>query len=85
MKHSEQEGFKGSTIYNIIQHCEIGLPIEHRLGTDRPPFFNRKNSKHLQNATANRIGVSQRKLARKFGVRKTSLHDNLNKLIPVSK
>ena len=44
------------------------------------PVLNRKNLKRLQNATANRVAVSQRKLTRKFGIGKTTLHDNLKKL-----
>ena len=80
VKHFEQEGFKRSTMYKIIKRYRIGLPIEHHSRDGRPPFFNRKSLKHLQNATANRVGVSQRKLARKFGVGKTIRHDNLKKL-----
>ena len=80
IKHFEPEGFKRSTIYNIIKRYEIGMPIEHRSGASRPPFFNRKNLKRLQNATVNRVGVSQRKLARKFAVGRTTLHDNLKNL-----
>ncbi|CAF3390837.1 unnamed protein product, partial [Rotaria sp. Silwood2] len=67
-KHFEQEGCKRSTIYDIIKRYEIGLPVEYRLGAGGPPHFNKKNLKHLQNAAANRVGMSQRKLAGKFGV-----------------
>ena len=80
VKHSEQEDFKRSTIYNIIKRYEIGLPIEHRSAAADPPFFNRKNLKRVQSAAANRVDASQRKLARKFDVGKTTVHDNLKKL-----
>ena len=80
VKHFEQEGFKRSTIYNIIKRYEISVPIEYRSEAGHPPLVERKNLKRLQNATGNRVGVSQRKLARKFVVEKTILHDNLKKL-----
>jgi transposase len=61
VKHFVQEGFKRSTIYNIIKRYENGLPIEDHLRSGRPQYFDRKNLKRLQHAAANRIGVSQRK------------------------
>ena len=39
VKHFEQEAFKRSTIYNIIKHYEISLPIEHRSGAGMSTGF----------------------------------------------
>ena len=74
------EGFKRSTIYNIIKRYENGLPVEHHSGGGRPPYFNGKNLKRLKNAAADRVGVSQRSLARKFGVTKSTIDYNLKKI-----
>ncbi|CAF4988857.1 unnamed protein product, partial [Rotaria sp. Silwood1] len=79
-KHFELEGFKRSTIYNIIKRYENGLPIEDCPRSGRPPYFDRKKLKRLQHAAANRIGVNQRKLATKFGVTQPAIHYNLKKL-----
>ncbi|CAF3026279.1 unnamed protein product [Rotaria sp. Silwood2] len=73
LKHFEQEGFKRSTLYDIIKRYEIVLPVEHHSGAGHPPYFNRNKLKSLRNVAMNRVDVSQRKLARKFGVGKLLL------------
>ncbi|CAM4849386.1 unnamed protein product [Rotaria magnacalcarata] len=80
VKHFVQEGFKRRTLYNIIKRSEMGLPAEDLPRSGRPTSFKRKNLKRLQNAAINRIGVSQRKLGRKFGVAQSTIHYNLKKL-----
>ena len=64
VKHFVQGGLRRGTIYDIIKRYEMGIPSEDMPRSDRPTFFNRKNLKRLRNATANRIGVSQRKLGK---------------------
>jgi len=51
VKHFEQEGFKRSTVYDIIKCYEIGLPVEHHSGAGRPPYFNRKKLKSKSTKT----------------------------------
>ncbi|CAF1934902.1 unnamed protein product [Rotaria magnacalcarata] len=58
----------------------MGLPAEDLPRSGRPTSFKRKNLKRLQNAAINRIGVSQRKLGKKFGVAQSTIHYNLKKL-----
>ncbi|CAF3544917.1 unnamed protein product [Rotaria socialis] len=79
VKHFVQEGFKRRTLYNIIKRYEMGLPAEDLPRSGRPTSFKRKNLKRLQNAAINRIGVSQRKLGRKFGVAQSTIHYNWKK------
>lgn len=43
VKHFVQEGFKRSTIYNIIKRHENGLPIEDHPRSSYPTYFDRKN------------------------------------------
>jgi transposase len=74
-----QEGFIERTIYNIIKRYQLGLPFEDLPRNGRPTSFDKKNLKHLQNAAANRVGVSQQNLARKFGVSQSTIHYNLKK------
>jgi transposase len=80
VKHFVQEGFKRRTIYDIIKRYEIGLPAEDLSRSGRPTSFNGKNLKRLKNATVNRVGVSQWKLAKKFGVVQSTIHYNLKKI-----
>ena len=83
VKHFALEGFKRWTIYDIIKRYENGLPVEHSWGAGRPAYFDKKNLKRLRNAAAYRVGVTQKKLAKKFGVPKSSIHYNLKKLADV--
>ncbi|CAF3828072.1 unnamed protein product, partial [Rotaria sp. Silwood1] len=69
-----------STVYNIVIRCEFGLSVEGRPGAGRPTYFDRKNLKRMQYAAANSVGVSQRKLATKFGVAQITIHYNLQKI-----
>ncbi|CAF4216456.1 unnamed protein product, partial [Rotaria sordida] len=80
VKHFMQEGFKRSTIYNIIKRYEIDLPVEDHPRSGHPTHFDKKNLKRLQYATENRVEVSQRKLARKFDVAQSTIHYKLKKI-----
>ncbi|CAF0962347.1 unnamed protein product [Rotaria sordida] len=75
-----QEGFKRSTIYNIIKRYDIYLIFEDRPRSGRPTHSDKKNLKRLQYTTENRVGVSQRELARKFGVAQSTIHYNLKRI-----
>ncbi|CAF1982038.1 unnamed protein product [Rotaria magnacalcarata] len=79
-KHFVQEGFKRRAIYDIIKLYEMGIPPEDLPRSGRPTSFSRKNLKRLRSATANRIGVSQRKLGKTFGVAQSTIHYNLKKI-----
>ena len=61
VKHFVQEGFKRRTVYDIVKRDEMGIPLEDLPRSGGSTSFNRENLKRLGNATANRIGVSQRK------------------------
>ncbi|CAF1613070.1 unnamed protein product [Rotaria magnacalcarata] len=80
VKHFIQEGFKRRTIYGIMKRYEIGLPVEDLPRSGRPTSFKGKSLRCLQNAAANRIGVSQRKLGKTFGVAESTIHYSLNKI-----
>ena len=80
VKHFVQGGFIRQTIYDIVKRYEMGIPPEDLPRSGRPTSFNRKNLKRLRNATANRIGVSQRKLGKKFDVTQSTIHYNLKKI-----
>ena len=59
VKHFLREGFKRRTTYDIVKRYEVGLPAEDLSRSARPTSFNGQNFKLLENAAANRIGVSQ--------------------------
>lgn len=80
IKHFQVEGIPRSTIYRTIQRFKSGLPCDDKPRKGRPSKLNKKLQRKLKIFAENRVGISQRKLALKFSVSKTCIHENLKKL-----
>lgn len=80
VKHFANEKYPRRTIYSIIRRWEEGLPIDDMPRTGRPKKMGKKDLIKLKKMTENRVGVSQRKLAGKFGVSEFCIRYNLKKL-----
>ena len=66
VKHFQLENIPRPTIYRIIQRYERGLPCEDKPRKGRPCKLNKKQQEKLKISTENRVGISQRTLAKKF-------------------
>ena len=80
VKHLVRENIPRRTVYDIINRKENGLPAEDMPRKGRPPKMNQTKLAELQKSAQNKVGVSQRKLAKKFSVSKTCIQENLTKL-----
>lgn len=80
IKHFLDEKIPRSTIYSIIKRYEDGTPVEDKPRKGRPSKFNNKTLKKLKNDAKNKVGVSQKKLARKFKVTQQCIGYNLKKI-----
>lgn len=68
VKHFLDEGINRSTIYSIISRYEKGLEPIGRKKPGRPSILVGKTGRKLLKAATNRVGVSTRKLGRKYGI-----------------
>lgn len=80
VKHFQLENIPRPTIYRIIQRYERGLPCEDKPRKGRPCKLNKKQQEKLKISTENRVGISQRTLAKKFKVSRSCIQRNLTKL-----
>ncbi|XP_050500950.1 uncharacterized protein LOC126880917 [Diabrotica virgifera virgifera] len=67
-----------STIYRTIRECEEGIPCINLRKSGRPRILNHIREARLIEAAKNKIGDSQRKLARRFHVGKTTVYRTLS-------
>lgn len=80
VKHFIAMGVSKSTIYSVLQRYEEGGDAERKTGSGRiarklPP----KQVKRLLNETVGKVGVSQRKLARKYGISPSYVNKTLKR------
>lgn len=80
VKHFLVENIPRQTIYNTISRWEKGLPCEDKPRSGRPSNLSSEDLKKLKKSTENRVGVSQRKLAKKFSVSQMCISRTLKKL-----
>ncbi|CAF4652187.1 unnamed protein product, partial [Rotaria sp. Silwood2] len=66
VKHFQTEGVPRRTVYDIIKRYESGLPCEDKPRQGRPAKLNKQQLQKLKKSAENRVGTSQRKLAKKF-------------------
>lgn len=78
--HFVQEGYNRRTIYNIISRYTKGLPIGNLPKKPKPRKLNKNELNKLKTYTENKVGVSLRKLARKFKVSKSCIAETLKYL-----
>lgn len=80
VKHFQTEAVPRRTIYNIIKRYESGLPCEDKPRQGRPVKLNKQQLQKLKNEAENRVGTSQRKLAKKFKVSRPCIQRSLKKI-----
>ena len=56
------------TIFRILKDCREGKKQENKKKSGRPPVMNRETTTNLLKCAKNKVGVSQRRLTRKYGV-----------------
>ena len=78
--HFTKQGIARSTIYNTINRIQNEGPIQDNKRTGRPTTWTTAAKKKLKRLTNNRTGVSQRRLARKFGVHRRTVGRQLEKM-----
>lgn len=67
-----------STIYRTIKECQEGIPCVNLPKSGRPRVLNQLRQGRLIEAAKHKIGISQRKLARRFNVGKTTVFRTLS-------
>ncbi|CAH1110287.1 unnamed protein product [Psylliodes chrysocephalus] len=60
----QEQNISKSTIYNTIRNCEEGIPCINLPKTGRPRILSVRRERRLMEAAKDKVGVSQRKLAR---------------------
>jgi transposase len=73
-----EQNISKSTIYRTIKECEEGIPCVNLPKSGRPRVLNQLRQGRLIQAAKHKIGISQRKLARKFNVGKTTVFRTLS-------
>jgi transposase len=68
-----------ATIYRIIKECKDGEPLIKDEKRGRKPLLNPQKQKKMIKMAENKIGVSIRKLGRKFNVSHTTIVRNVKK------
>lgn len=80
VNHFSQEGYARRTIYNNIKRIRQRKPIKQKnIGYKSKKWTALKSAK-LKKAANNRVGISLRKLGRKFSVHHTTIHRKLKKV-----
>lgn len=75
----QDQNISKSTIYRTIKDCEEGIPCINLPKTGRPRVLNQFREGRLIQASKHRIGISQRKLARRFHIGKTTVFRTLSR------
>lgn len=79
VKAFKTKNISRSQVYRAIADCENGVPVEYKQKSGRRPILNTRTVKKLVDSSKDRIGISKRKLARKFGVSPMTVHRILKK------
>lgn len=62
-----------ATIYRVLKDCREGKEQENKKKSGRIPKINVRTTRNLLKSAINKVGQSQRRLSRKFGISKTSV------------
>lgn len=68
-----------ATIFRVLKECREGKQPENKKKTGRPPKLSASTTKKLVSSAKNKVGQSTRRLSRKFGVSKDTIHRTLVK------
>lgn len=77
VRHFLKENISKSTIYSIIKRFECGAGTMQKPKSGRPSKLTKKQCQVLRKSSIHRLGVSQRRLAKKFNVSKTCIQRKL--------
>ena len=72
-------GFSKSQIYTIMANFDQNGSVGRKSGSGRPQKLDKKMKSQLKKMVNDKVGVSQRKLATKFNVNKSTIGRNLKK------
>lgn len=67
-----------AAIYRVLKDCRDAKEPENKKKSGRPPNLSAITTKKLLTSAKNKVGQSTRKLARKYGISKTTVHRILN-------
>ncbi|XP_031634119.1 uncharacterized protein LOC116347595 [Contarinia nasturtii] len=67
------------TIYRVLKDCQEGKEPENKKIPGRPSKLTARTTKSLLSSAKNKIGQSTRRLSRKFGISKSTVHRILKK------
>jgi transposase len=76
----EKEGYARRTVYNALDRRKKGQPIFDKKRSGRPSTWTSSMKATLHRLVNNRKGVSQRKLARKFGKNESTIGRQIKKM-----
>lgn len=68
-----------ATIFQVLKDCREGKEQENKKKSGRPPKLSVRTAKSLVSSAKNKIGQSTRRLGRKFGISKATVHRILAK------
>lgn len=80
IRHFVQLGEARSTMYSVLNKLTLDRSVKERARTGRPSTWTIKRRYQLKRLTNNRCDVSQRKLASKFDVDKSTICRQLKKM-----
>ena len=67
-KHFKHSGLSRAVIYKILSRFDENGNVDRKSGSGRPKILSKENQKKLLKDVNHKSGVSQRKLASKYGV-----------------
>lgn len=80
VNHFLRQGYPRSTIYATIDRVASGLPCQDLPRSGRPRVLSKRQETFLKKAAENKVGVSIRKLSRKYPVHFSTIHRYLKRL-----
>lgn len=75
----QDENISRATIFRVLKDCREGKKQENKKKSGRPSLLSATATKRLVESVNNKVGVSQRQLARKFEVSQPTVHRILKK------
>lgn len=80
LNHFLSENVSRRTMYNIFKRYDNELPAENEKKPGRKPLLTSAKRQQLKKAAVDKIGASNRSLARKFRISKETVRQNLLKM-----
>ena len=77
VNHFIEQGYKRRTIYNTINRVVQGLSSQDLPRSGRPRILTKRQLSKIKIVASNKVGVSQRKLSRKYHISQRSVGRHL--------